>query len=101
MFNMIFALPANPHRTMTMHAANGLVSFTHKRDRNLNPEPFHLASKHKSLFLFATSHQVMWDWFHSAASGHHQLRGIRDVVVFGRPGISYGSKRSYSFFTTT
>ena len=45
MFNMIFgaviyALPANPNRTMTMHAANGLVQCTHKRNWNLNPEPF-------------------------------------------------------------
>jgi hypothetical protein len=61
MFDMIFGaviytLPVNSHRTMTMHAANSLVTCTHKRDRNLNPEPFHLAGKHKSLFLFAVSH---------------------------------------------
>jgi hypothetical protein len=66
MFNMIFgaviyALPVNPHRTMTMHAANGLVRCTNKRDRYLNPKPFLLAdSKPKSLFLFALSHQFMW-----------------------------------------
>lgn len=69
MFNMIFgaviyALPVNSHRTVTMHAANGLVRCTHKRDRHLNPEPFLLASsKPKLFFLFALGHQVMWHRF--------------------------------------
>ena len=69
MFNMIsgavvYALPANLHRTMTMHAPNGLVRCTHKRDRNLNPEPFLLARKRKLLFLLAISHQLMCHRIH-------------------------------------
>jgi len=36
--------------------------------------------------------------FCPVASEHHQLRGSGYAAVFGRPGMLYGSKRSYSFF---
>jgi hypothetical protein len=69
-FNVIFgaviSFPhANPYRTMAMHAANGLVRCTHKRDRHLDPAPFApgKGSKRKWLFLLALSHQVMMHGF--------------------------------------
>ena len=71
MFNMIFAaviclLHPNAHRTMTIHAANGLVRGTHERDRHLDPAPYQLAGKateRKLLFLLALSHRVMMHGF--------------------------------------